>query len=1315
LIQSLNEPAFAGFFVSDSMTTTTDFSGLISQVQTPWQFYYRKRLKSLSKIKDRVKRDSAQKKLSQQIEQNIAKKHMRQSQLPKANYNQSLPFFQALDDVKALIEANQVVILAGETGSGKTTQIPQLCLDIGRGVDGLIAHTQPRRIAATSVASRIAEELKVKLGDAVGYQIRFTDKSHSKTYIKLMTDGILLTEIQHDPLLRQYDTIIIDEAHERSLNIDLLLGHIKTILPKRPDLKVVITSATIDVETFSKHFNRAPVIEVSGRTFPVEVRYQPLEIPAFDESGKEKSPITIDLNDGIAQAIDQCLKEQSGDILVFLSGEGEIRAAEKYLKRHRLNGFVDILPLYARLPKAQQNLVFQPSHKTKVVLTTNIAETSLTIEGIRYVIDAGYARMSRYSPKSKVQRLPIEKISQSSANQRKGRCGRISSGICIRLYSQDDFELRPVFTEPEIQRTNLASVILRMKAWGLGDIAAFPFIQAPNNRYISDGVRLLKELGGLNKDENLTDIGQKMATIPLEPRLSRMILQAHQERCVDEVLIICCGLNIQEPRKYPEKSLEAARQSHARFNHKESDFLTYLNLYQYLKQQRHDLSHSKFRKLCDKEFFGYQQVVEWFDLVQQLSDLLKDQKIHRSSSDDFEAIHRSLVAGLLSHLGQKDGEGNYVGARQVGFSIHPSSGLKKSKPAWIVANELLEINQLSGICIAKVEPLWLTELGTHLIKQKFYEPYWDIKSGRVACQHQVSLYGLILKKGTSSSYAKQFPVQAREIFIREALIQEQVQYAASWYQFNIDQIELIKEQERRQRRTDLLDESYIYQHYQHNLPEQVCDIASLRKALKKRPDLADDLKLNPKKLRHQSKGLSIEELYPKALKYQQYELPLEYHFEPGTKEDGVSISIPAPLLAKLPEDFGEYLVPGLLQDKIVALIKGLPKSIRRNFVPAPDFAQVVLEKLDRNQPGLIQQMSQILHGVTGVKVSDEEWADVAIPEHLCFLHKVLDADGNIIQQGRFLNNLDVNGQQVESKSDHGLPIELGTTIKQWDVSELPEVIITDDFGMRLERFPVLKKHGQSAKLELEDNQQIAQIVHAEGVAQLIAQQVWLQKKDYLAKTLPKRNQLGVCYASIGDKHALMRELNTAVTLSLLVDEDLAIYRKEAFQTQVDKVCEHFNLHAIELTEKLVELFERLIPIRKKVRNVKTIAYLHSYKDIGEQLTAMFQAGFISELNLNRIANYHRYLAGIENRMQRIEVSAPREEVAIMTIARCSEMIDDLKHELGQRRKLHLLPEVESLREMVQELRLSLFSPQIKTNMIISEKRIKKRIEEIRQS
>ncbi|HVX44071.1 MAG TPA: ATP-dependent RNA helicase HrpA, partial [Mycobacteriales bacterium] len=1023
----------------------------------------RRRIDDARKMKNQQQRAAAQARIVADIERAQQRIERRRASVPAISYP-PLPVSERKEEIAAAIRDHQVVIVAGETGSGKTTQLPKICLELGRGVRGLIGHTQPRRLAARTVADRIATELGTELGETVGFQIRFTDKGSERTAVKVMTDGILLAEIQNDRMLRAYDTIIIDEAHERSLNIDFLLGYLKNLLPRRPDLKLVITSATIDPERFSRHFGSAPIIEVSGRTYPVEVRYRPIVDPDDEDADPDR-----DQTQAISDAVDELTAEGPGDILVFLSGEREIRdTADALEKQDRRD--TEILPLYARLSTAEQHRVFASHRGRRIVLATNVAETSLTVPGIKYVIDPGTARISRYSYRTKVQRLPIEAVSQASANQRKGRCGRTSDGICIRLYSEEDFLARPEFTDPEILRTNLASVILQMTALGLGDIAAFPFVEPPDHRTVKDGVNLLHELGAIDPDQRdprkrLTALGRKLAQLPVDPRLGRMIIEADRNGCVREVMVIAAALSIQDPRERPADKQQQADEKHKRFATEKSDFMAYLNLWNYLRKQQKALSGNQFRKLCRTEFLNYLRVREWQDINSQLRQTLRIIGLSESSTPDAEdRIHISLLSGLLSHIGMKEGDRNeFLGARGARFAVFPGSGLFKKPPRWVMVAELVETSRLWGRMAAQIEPEWAEKLAPHLIKRNYSEPHWEKKRGEVVAFEKVTLYGIPIVASRKAGYGKVDPELARELFIRHALVEGDWTTHHKFFHANAALRSDVAELENRARRRDIVvDDETLFEFYDRRVGPDVVSArhfdAWWKQTRRETPDL---LTFDPAMLVRESARSVTDTDYPTTWHYGDFEFPVTYQFEPGAHADGVTVHIPLALLGQVDPGVFEWQIPGLRAELFTALLRSLPKELRREIVPIPDYVRDFLAELDPSDGRLLTALERRLYDRSRIEVPPEAWDLARIPGHLKITFAIED-EGRTLGEGKDLTALTARLRtdlRAELSATAGAIERHGLHSAEFD--PLPPVYEQERGGLVVTSYPALIDEGDS--------------------------------------------------------------------------------------------------------------------------------------------------------------------------------------------------------------------------------------------------------------
>ncbi|WP_114764001.1 ATP-dependent RNA helicase HrpA, partial [Vibrio cholerae] len=1081
------------------------------------RFRFSKRIDGASKIKNESARNAVFDEIALDIAQSMMVVEQRKQQMPKIEYPALLPVSQKRDDIAQAIAHHQVVIVAGETGSGKTTQLPKICAELGRGKYGLIGHTQPRRLAARSVANRIAEEMETELGGFVGYKVRFTDQISGQTQIKLMTDGILLAESQNDRFLNQYDTIIIDEAHERSLNIDFILGYLKQLLPRRPDLKVIITSATIDPERFSKHFSNAPIIEVSGRTYPVEVRYRPL-------AGDDDSESDRDQLEGIFQAVDELCDEGLGDILIFMNGEREIRDTADALSKRNLRD-TEIVPLYARLSAGEQNKIFQPHAGRRIVLATNVAETSLTVPGIKYVIDPGTARISRYSYRTKVQRLPIEPISQASANQRKGRCGRTEEGICIRLYSEEDFLSRPEFTDPEILRTNLASVILQMTALGLGDIEAFPFVEAPDKRNIQDGVRLLEELGAINdqiKDpkKRLTESGKQLARLPIDPRLARMVLEASKLGCLKEVMIIASALSIQDPRERPSDKQQSADDKHRRFNHEDSDFLTLVNLWHYIGQQQKALTSNQFRRQCKLDYLNYLRVREWQDVYTQLHQSTREMGFKLNDEPgSYHAVHSAILVGLLSHIGMKDQEKNeYHGARNARFNIFPASGLFKKQPKWVMSAELVETSKLWARVVAKIEPDWIEPLAKHLIKRSYSEPHWSKKNAAVMAYEKVILYGIPIVPKRLVNYGTIDPVLSREIFIRSALVEGDWETKHAFFKQNRALLAEVEELEHKSRRRDILvDDEELFQFYDQRVGTEVVSgrhfDAWWKTASRKTPDLLSF----EKEMLFKGDASHITDLdYPNFWHQGNLKLKLSYQFEPGENSDGVTVHIPLPILNQVEPHGFDWQIPGLRHELVVSLIKSLPKTLRKNFVPAPNYADAFLARVTPFEMPLLDAMEKELRRMTGVTVLREDWKLDQLPAHLKITYRAVDHRNRKLNESCDLHELK---ESLKEKVQETLSQVADDDIEQrdlhtWSFGELPKVYQQKRGGFEVRAYPALVDKKDSVEIKLFETEQEQLSAMRAGQRRLILLNVPSPIK-YLHANLPNKSKLGLYFNPYG--------------------------------------------------------------------------------------------------------------------------------------------------------------------------------------------------------
>ncbi len=1236
----------------------------------------------------------------------------RQAVCPTIKYPENLPVSQKKDDIYNAIRDHQVVIIAGETGSGKTTQIPKICLELGRGIKGLIGHTQPRRLAARAVANRLAEELETSVGSAVGYKVRFSDHVSDNTLVKLMTDGILLAELQNDRLLKQYDTLIIDEAHERSLNIDFILGYLRQLLPKRPDLKVIITSATIDPERFSRHFHHAPIIEVSGRTYPVEVRYRP--VIAEDSDGER------DQLEAIIDAVDELGREGPGDILVFMSGEREIRDTADALNKLNLR-HTEVLPLFARLSNSDQNRIFQSHAGRRIVLATNVAETSLTVPGIKYVIDTGYARISRYSYRTKVQRLPIEPISQASANQRKGRCGRVSDGICIRLYSEDDFLSRPEFTDPEILRTNLASVILQMTSIGLGDISAFPFVQPPDKRNIQDGVRLLEELEAIDQNATakgnyrLTLIGRQLAQLPVDPRLARMVLEARHHGCVREVMVITSALSIQDPRERPLEKQQASDEKHRRFADKDSDFIAFLKLWDFLKEQQKELSSSQFRKLCRQDYLNYLRVREWQDIYTQLRQVVKEVGLPVNSQDaDYRSIHVSLLSGLLSHIGQKDTDKQeYTGARNARFSIFPGSGLFKKPPKWAMVAELVETNRLWGRIAARIEPEWIEPLATHLVKHHYSEPHWQKSQGATMAKEKVTLYGLPIVASRLINYSKIDPMLCRELFIRHALVEGDWQTRHAFFRANLKLREEIEELEHKSRRRDILvDDEILFSFYDQRIPQSVVSTRHFDRWWLKTNRAQPDLLNFEKNMLIKGDADKISALdYPNYWYQDALKLRLSYQFEPGTEADGVTVHIPLPVLNQVKDEGFDWQIPGIRYDLVVALIKSLPKPVRRNFVPAPNYAQAFMERVPQPQSTLLDSFERELRRMTGVTVSRDDWQLEQVPDHLKMTFRVAGEKNRTIAEGKDLAALKV---RLKEKVQETLSAVADDGIEQsglhiWSFGELPERYEQKRGGYSVKAFPALVDEKESIGIRLFETELEQRTAMWEGTRRLLLLNIPSPIK-YLHEKLPNKSKLGLYFNPYGKVLDLIDDCISCGVDKLIAANGGPAWNEQTFIQLQNKVRAELNDTVVEIARQVEQILTTVFAINKRLKGRVDISLALALSDIKAQLSGLVFRGFVTANSWKRLPDVLRYLHGIDRRLEKLAIDPHRDRTQMGRVENVQQQWQQWLVKLSQQQKQS--PEVQEIRWMIEELRISLFAQQLGTLYPVSDKRILQNMEQI---
>ncbi|MFC4035931.1 ATP-dependent RNA helicase HrpA [Streptomyces polygonati] len=1259
----------------------------------------------------------------------------RRAAVPEVSYPEQLPVSQKKDEIAAAIRDHQVVIVAGETGSGKTTQIPKICLELGRGVRGLIGHTQPRRIAARTVAERVAEELRTPLGAAVGWKVRFTDQVSDSTLVKLMTDGIMLAEIQTDRELRAYDTIIIDEAHERSLNIDFILGYLAQLLPRRPDLKVVITSATIDPQRFSRHFGDAPVVEVSGRTYPVEVRYRPL----LEEVTENAADADRDQISAICDAVDELQAEGPGDILVFLSGEREIRdtadALDKHLTRggNAIRSGTDILPLYARLSSAEQHRVFQQHSGRRVVLATNVAETSLTVPGIRYVIDPGTARISRYSHRTKVQRLPIERISQASANQRKGRCGRTSDGICIRLYDEDDFLARPEFTDPEILRTNLASVILQMTAAGLGDIAKFPFIDPPDSRNIKDGIQLLEELGALDPQQKdprkrLTETGRKLAQLPVDPRLARMVLEADRNGCVAEVMVIASALSIQDPRERPADKQAQADQQHARFRDETSDFLAFLNLWGYIRDQQKSLSSSAFRRMCRGEYLNYLRIREWQDIYSQLRTVARQLGIDMKESDrseqaaDPQRVHASLLAGLLSHLGLKDTDKNeYLGARSAKFAIFPGSALFKKPPRWIMSAELVETSRLWARVNARIEPEWVEPLAQHLVKRTYSEPHWEKDQSAVMAYERVTLYGVPLIAQRKVNYGRIDAEVSRELFIRNALVEGDWRTHHQFFHDNRKLLGEVEELEHRARRRDILvDDETLFDFYDARLPEEIVSGAHFDSWWKnKRRDEPELLNFEQSMLINENAEAVTKADYPDSWRQGALKFRVTYQFEPGADADGVTVHIPLQVLNQVTADGFDWQIPGLREEVVTELIRSLPKPIRRHYVPAPNYAKKFLDRVVAGPDPLPAVLARELRQLVGVPVAAEDFDLSRVPEHLKITFRVIDERRRKIAEDKDLDALRLRlkpktreaiTRAFERTADPALAgLEQRTGLKDWTVGALPRTFEARRSGQPVKAYPALVDEGDSVAVRLFDTEPEQTEAMWRGTRRLILLNVPVNPAKFVADRLSNQQKLALSRNPHGGVQALFEDCATAAADRLIAAHGGPAWDEAAYR----KLYEAVRAELVELTVRAVERVQQVLAAwhscERRLKDTTSLVLVANLQDVKEQLAALIHPGFVTETGLKRLPDLMRYLVAIDRRLQQMPTGAARDASRMEKVREIQAEYADLLAAQPPGRPLP--PAVRDIRWTIEELRVSYFAHALGTAFPVSDKRVFKSLDE----
>ena len=1289
-----------------------------------------RRLEGARRIRKPEARAAVLAEIAAEAEKAEARMAERRARVPAVTYPEQLPVSQKKDVIADAIRDHQVVIVAGETGSGKTTQIPKICLELGRGVQGMIGHTQPRRIAARTVAERVAEEMNTPLGEAVGWKVRFTDQVGADTYVKLMTDGILLAEIQTDRELRTYDTIIIDEAHERSLNIDFLLGYLAQLLPKRPDLKVVITSATIDPERFSRHFGDAPIVEVSGRTYPVEVRYRPLLEEESDEADRDQ--ITA-----ITDAVEELQKEGKGDILVFLSGEREIRDTADALTRKNYR-FTEVLPLYARLSHAEQHRVFQPHTGRRIVLATNVAETSLTVPGIKYVIDPGTARISRYSHRTKVQRLPIEAISQASAHQRKGRCGRTSDGICIRLYSEDDFNARPEYTDAEILRTNLASVILQMTAAGLGDIEKFPFIDPPDHRNIRDGVQLLQELGALDpaqKDvrKRLTETGRRLAQLPVDPRLARMVLEADRNGCVREVMVIAAALSIQDPRERPADQQTQADQQHARFKDETSDFLAFLNLWRYIREQQKERGSSSFRRMCKQEYLNLLRIREWQDIYSQLRTVAKQMGIHLNEDDaPGQQIHVSLLAGLLSHVGMKDvktagGESGkntarneYLGARNAKFAVFPGSALFKKPPRFVMSAELVETSRLWARVNAKIEPEWVEPLAGHLLKRTYSEPHWEKDQAAVMAYEKVTLYGVPIIAQRKVNYGRIDPEASRELFIRNALVEGDWRTHPKFFADNRRLLTEVEELEHRARRRDILvDDETLFDFYDQRVPEHVVSGAHFDSWWKhKRSEEPELLDFERSMLVNEKADAVTKDDYPDSWRQGRLTFRVTYQFEPGADADGVTVHIPLQVLNQVTDEGFDWQIPGLREEVVTELIRSLPKPVRRHCVPAPNYAKAFMERATPLQEPLTVTMARELKRMVGVPLTADDFDWTKVPDHLKITFRIVDERRRKLAEDKDLEDLRIRlkpkaRQAISQAAAATAERQGGESLERkgltdWTIGSLTRVFETRRAGHPVKAYPALVDDGDTVSVRLFDTEVEQQQAMWKGTRRLIVRNIPVNPAKFASEKLTNPQKLALSANPHGSIQALFDDCAIAAADKLIADFGGPVWDEEAYRKLYDKVRAEIVDTTVRTVGQVQQVLAAWQSCERRLKAVGSPALLANLRDVRAQLDALVKPGFVTEAGLRRLPDLMRYLVAADRRLQQMPTNVQRDTTRMEKV---HEMQDEYAWLLEQMPQGRPVPQqVLDLRWMIEELRVSYFAHALGTAYPVSDKRIVKAID-----
>lgn len=1299
-----------------------DFRDLERRLRTalgPDRYRLRKRLRQIQDaVHSKKPFDKNLVRFEEELQRSISLRATRVKNVPRIEYDPALPVCERRDEIANAIREHQVVVICGETGSGKSTQIPKICLQLGRGIDGLIGHTQPRRIAARSVAARIADELQSPLGQAVGFKIRFTDTTSTNSYIKLMTDGILLAESQGDRFLNQYDTIIIDEAHERSLNIDLLLGYLKQLLPKRRDLKVIITSATIDAERFAEHFGSsagpAPIVSVSGRTYPVEVRYRPVQTDDDD-----RDP---DWQRAVVSAVEEVCDEGRGDVLVFMPTEHDIHETAKILRGRTLPGDypgaqTEILPLYARLAGVDQNRIFAPSKHRRIVIATNVAESSLTVPGIRYVIDPGTARISRYSTRSKLQRLPIEAISQASADQRKGRCGRIGPGICLRLYSEEDYLNRDRFTPPEIQRTNLASVILQIKSLQLGEIEAFPFLDPPRPDAVKDGYKTLFEIGALTEKNEVTPIGQQLSRIPVDPRIGRIILAGDAENCLHEILIIASALEIQDPRERPLEKQQAADECHARFKHEESDFISYLTLWDFFHKLRDDLSKSRLREACRQNFLSFNRLREWQDLHRQLHEVIQQAGLKtRTRQNDYGAIHRALLTGLLSNVAQKTETNEYVACGGGKLQLWPGSGVISKKPKWVVAAEQIETNKKYLRTAARIDAAWIEPLAKHLVNRNYSEPHWDRKASAVMAFEKVLLFGLVLVPRRRVKYGHVEPGLARELFIQHALVEGDFDTRGAFLEHNQALVERLESLQVKSRRRDFVaDEERRYEFFDRVVPQGICDGHWFEKwrrdAERKDPQV---LFLKEEDLLQDDVEPAKDQMFPDTLPIRNVQLPLEYRFDPGSPEDGLTLVVPQEGLNQIdPQRLG-WLVPGLLEEKITALIKGLPKDYRRAFVPIPDTAREVFKRVKFGEGSFTAAVAKVLKEISGTQIPLEILDSASIPTHLQMHIKVIDPQGQAVASGADMRSVreELGATAAAVFTSGADPRWQKSGIKTWDFGELPAEVPIPRGGLTLTGYPTLSDEGETVSLRLTDAPERAAEETRRGLRRLF---VLAAGRELRAQVdwLPQIDKLKIWAMTLPDAKVFRPQLVDLLADRAFLATDEIPRTALQFDLALKAGKQRMGLAVQDLVQLLPPLMQNYHDARLTIEKMNVPIFRSARDNMAAQLARLVSPGFLTATPWPWLSQYPRYFKSI---------SVRREKLAGPALARDQRLTDEINQRWrSYLEREHVLqdrqitdPQLTLYRWMLEEYGVSLFTQELRTAIPVSVKRLDEQWAKVRK-